>query len=67
MYYKLDSINLAQSEIEKVERKFPGITKGIGKLIGTSVQLHIDSSVPPVARKHVRIPFQLRKQVESEA
>ena len=45
---------------------YPGITDGIGKLKDFDVQLHIDKSVSPVARKHSRVPFLLRPQVEKE-
>ena len=31
-----------------------------------SVTLHIDNSVPPVARKHSRVPFYHRRVVEDE-
>ena len=59
---------LAERGISDLEKCYPGVTKGIGKLKGTSVQLHVDPSIPPVARKHTRVPFQLRtcKKVETE-
>lgn len=46
--------------------KYPGIDKGIGKLTGQTVKVHVDKSVPPVARKHSRVPFHLRDKVEKE-
>ena len=57
---------LAERGISDLEKRYPGVTKGIGKLKGTSEQLHIDPSILPVARKHTRVPFQLRKKVETE-
>ena len=40
--------------------------KGIGKLKGYQVKLHIDKNVKPVAQPHRRIPFHIRKKVEEE-
>ncbi len=46
--------------------KFPKLFTGIGKLKNEQVQLHIDTSVMPVAQPARRIPFHLRKQVAEE-
>jgi hypothetical protein len=46
--------------------RYPGIADGIGKLKDFEVPLHIDKSIPPVARKHSRIPFHLRDKVAAE-
>ncbi|XP_070174370.1 uncharacterized protein [Littorina saxatilis] len=46
--------------------QYPGICDGIGKLKHFEVALHIDKTVPPVARKHSRIPFHLRDKVAAE-
>lgn len=46
--------------------KYPGIDKGIGKLKHHRVTVHIDKNIPPVARKHSRVPFHLRNKVEKE-
>lgn len=43
---------------------YPDIDKGIGKLKHHRVTVHIDKGVPPVARKHSRVPFHLRDKVE---
>jgi hypothetical protein len=61
-----DHINLISEETQELENRFPGITKGIGKLRNHSVKLHIDPNIPPVARKHCRIPFHLRDKVAAE-
>lgn len=45
--------------------EFDDIFKGIGCLKG-KVSLHIDQSVQPVARRHRRIAFHLRRKVEDE-
>lgn len=38
----------------------------MGKISGGTINLHIDSSVTPVAQQHHRIPFHVRKDVETE-
>lgn len=63
---KFERVNNLDDKTAKLEEKFPGITDGIGKLKGEAVKLHIDSSVPPVARKHIRVPFHLRDKVAKE-
>ena len=46
--------------------KYPGLCAGTGELKYHRVKLHIYKSVPPVARKHSRIPLNLRDKVEKE-
>ena len=46
--------------------KYPGLCAETGKFKYHRVKLHIDKSVPPVARKHSRVPFHLRDKVEKE-
>ena len=68
----IDSPEMKSQAIgERLSKQFPKLSNGIGKITepsGTPVQikLHIDGSVPPVANKHVRMPFRLRKKVEAE-
>ena len=59
-------VSASSTNTDMIEREFPGITKGIGKYVGGEITLHIDKTVPPVARKHSRVPFHLRKAVEQE-
>ena len=40
--------------------------EGVGLLKDFSVKLHIDDSVPPVAKPHRRIPINLREKVEDK-
>ena len=47
-------------------QQYPSLFKGIGKLEGEQVKLHIDKQVTPVAQRARRIPFHLRKEVEKE-
>jgi hypothetical protein len=47
-------------------RQYPGLGVGVGKLKNHLVKIHVDKSVPPVARKHSRVPFHLRRQVDEE-
>ena len=49
-----------------IENKFPDLFNGIGRLKDVEVQLHIDSTVEPVAQRARRIPFHIRKKVETE-
>ena len=48
------------------EDKYHGLTKGIGKLRGVQVKLHIDESVRPVAITNTKIPFHIRPKIEEE-
>ncbi|XP_060570045.1 uncharacterized protein K02A2.6-like [Ruditapes philippinarum] len=50
----------------KIEDKYPGIYKGIGKLKNKTVKLHINPNVKPVAQRNRRTPFHLRDRVEKE-
>ena len=63
---KLENAYGLTDKTSKLEEKFPGITNGIGKLHGECVKLHIDPSVPPIARKHVQVPLHLRDKVAKE-
>ena len=53
-------------EYKKLFSKYPGRSDGIGCLKNTQVTLHIDKTVPPVARKHDRTPFHMRTKVAAE-
>ena len=44
----------------------PELFQGIGKLKDVKVKLYIDEKVQPVAQPHRRIPYHMRKKVESE-
>ncbi|XP_021352181.1 uncharacterized protein K02A2.6-like [Mizuhopecten yessoensis] len=57
---------IAEDVDKQVETEFPGIFKGIGKLRGTLVKLHIDPKIQPVAQRHRRTPFHLRDKVKKE-
>ncbi|KAK3085057.1 hypothetical protein FSP39_023610 [Pinctada imbricata] len=58
-------VNSVHTETE-VEKDFPHLFKGIGKLKNRQVKIHIDESVPPVAQKTRKTPFHLRDKVEHE-
>lgn len=51
---------------QNIEKKFPNLFSGIGKLKDVEVPLHIDTTVEPVAQRARRIPFHIRKKVEKE-
>lgn len=61
-----DVVNHIQQDIDIILHEFPGIANGIGRFKGQEVMIHIDKSVPPVARKHIRTPFHLRAKVAQE-
>jgi transposase InsO family protein len=52
--------------LEKLEKKYPKLFSGIGKLKEVEVNLHIDNAVKPVTQRARRIPFHIRKKVEKE-
>ena len=51
---------------EKLFAKYTGTGDGIGGLKNIQVTLHIDKTVPPVARKHDRTPFHLHTKEFAE-
>ena len=55
-----------QTVADRILSQLPDLCKGIGQLKNKEVKLHIDHSVPPVARKYVRTPFHLRGKVAQE-
>jgi hypothetical protein len=48
---------------EMIQRKYQEVFKGVGKLKGRTVQLHINSDVKSVAQQVRRIPFSMRSKV----
>lgn len=47
--------------------QYPSLFDGkMGKIDGVKVKLHINKDVPPVTQRHRRIPFHVRKDVETE-
>ncbi|CAB4007708.1 Retrovirus-related Pol poly from transposon opus, partial [Paramuricea clavata] len=46
--------------------KYPQVFNGIGKLKDLQLHLHFDESVPPVAQAPRRIPFHIRKAVQTK-
>ena len=46
--------------------QFPKLWTGIGCLKNVQVKLHIDTSVPPVAVRHNRVPFHQQQKVAKE-
>ena len=51
---------------EQLIREYPEVCTGIGKKTDCQVDLHIDESVPPVAQPHRRVPFHIRKKLETK-
>ena len=51
---------------EILQKKFPEVFNGFGKLKGRAVKLHTDPNVTPVAQPLRRTPFSLRLKVEAK-
>ena len=61
--------NLIQSNetaISKLVGEYADLFKGIGKMKGVQVDLHVDPVIQPVAQPHRRIPFSVRPKLEVE-
>ncbi|EFA12868.1 Retrovirus-related Pol polyprotein from transposon 297-like Protein [Tribolium castaneum] len=58
-----NNVRLSANDVQK---KYLNLFRGIGNLKGTTVKLHINTNVPPVANKHRRFSFHLRAKVEEE-
>lgn len=52
--------------LTSLETQYPSVFTGIGKLKDHQVKLHIDRNVAAVAQPHRRIPFHMRKKLETE-
>ena len=46
-----------------LQRRYPAVFNGVGKLRDYQATIHVDSSVPPVAQRPRRVPFALRSTV----
>ena len=55
-----------KSGVDSLVAEYSDLSVGVGKLKDYQVKLHIDSSVPPVAQPHRRVPFQVRRQLEEQ-
>lgn len=59
------AVNVGSKNIGKVlEEKYPQVFKGVGKLKGRAVQLHVDPKAKPIAQPIRRPSFSLRSKVE---
>lgn len=58
--------SLEASKVDHLCQKYSEVFSGIGKMADTEIELFIDTKVQPVTQPHRRIPFDLRKQVETE-
>ena len=63
---ELGLLNIVNKIGSNWEDKYPGHTKGTGKLKEVQVKLHIDKSVRPVAITNRKIPFHMRLKIEDE-
>ena len=54
------------NSIKNASEKYQKLHQVIGKLTGTTVKLHINETVQPVAQRRRTTPFYLREKVEKE-
>ncbi|KAL9964616.1 hypothetical protein ACROYT_G028279 [Oculina patagonica] len=52
--------------VGQLEAKYPSVFRGIGKLKGYHVKLHVDPSVTTVVQKMRRVPFSMREKVTAK-
>ena len=53
-------------KVSNILHNFPEVTSGLGKLINTQVKLNIDTTVKPVSHYLRRVPFHIRRKIESK-
>jgi len=51
---------------DDIQKRFPEVCSGIGKLKGYQAKIHVDPNVKPVAQSSRRVPFALRDKLEME-
>ena len=52
--------------IDDLERKYPQLFAGVGKMKNFEAKLYVDPTVKPVAQMNRRVPFHLQPAVEKE-
>ena len=62
----MPKIATVSSKVTKLCYEYSEIFNGTGKLKDFQVKIHTDESVKPVVQPDIRIPFHIRKLVESE-
>lgn len=60
------NISAVRETSQSLQRQYPTVFQGVGKLKTKQVKLHIDPEVTPVAQPLRRIPFNLRAPVEAK-
>ena len=55
-----------ETAISKLVGEYADLFKGIGKMKGVQVDLHVDPAILPVVQPHRRIPFSVRPKLEEE-
>ena len=61
----LDQLSTTDSAIKRILQKHSSVFDGLGKLKGDTISLSIDASQVPKALPQLRIPYLMRKKVES--
>lgn len=60
------TLERAPEFLMKLQSDYQDIFQGIGKLKDFQFEIHVDPNIQPVAQPPRRVPFHIRKQVESE-
>lgn len=61
-----DPHHTTSDAVEHLLIEYADLFQGIGKLKDFQVKLHIKKDVPPVTQSHRRVPFHIRKKIETE-
>ena len=61
-----NSVQLNETAVRKLVEEYADLFKGIGKVKGVQVDLHIDPAILRMAQPHRRIPFSVRPKLEEE-
>ena len=66
--HHINVINMPSNsdKVSNILHNFPEVTSGLGKLINTQVKLNIDTTVKPVSHYWRRVPFHIRRKIESK-
>ena len=66
--HHINDINMPSNsdKVNNILNDFPQVTSGLEKLINPQVNLNIDTTVKPVSQHLRRVPFHIRKKIESK-
>ncbi|XP_071500346.1 uncharacterized protein [Diadema antillarum] len=58
--------HLASHHVDDLQRQYPEVFAGFGKLTEYKVRVHVDPDIAPIAQPARRIPFHLREKVDQK-